>query len=133
MNLPEPSPEARAHSTRVAAHIRSEIEAAGGWLSFARYMELALYAPGLEDSFRWLVDRLARRNSPAGRSATLLKVFLPYIVWNTVFDNTRVVSETGLAPAPFSEYSYPLLQFSRDHHFRYPYQEWPRAARESAG
>lgn len=47
MSLPEPSPEAREHSARVAARIRSEIEAGGGWLSFARYMELALYAPGL--------------------------------------------------------------------------------------
>lgn len=29
------------------AHIRGEIERAGGWISFQRYMELALYAPGL--------------------------------------------------------------------------------------
>lgn len=47
MSLPEPTPEARAHSARVAARLRAEIEAAGGWISFARYMELALYAPGL--------------------------------------------------------------------------------------
>ena len=47
MSLPEPTPEAREHSERVAAHIREEIAAGGGWISFARYMELALYAPGL--------------------------------------------------------------------------------------
>jgi SAM-dependent MidA family methyltransferase len=47
MALPEPTPEARAHSDRVAERIRSEIAASGGWISFARYMELALYAPGL--------------------------------------------------------------------------------------
>ncbi len=47
MSLPEPSPEARAHSERVAACVRGEIEAHGGWMSFARYMELALYEPGL--------------------------------------------------------------------------------------
>ena len=47
MSLPEPSPEAREHSDRVAEHIRGEISASGGWISFARYMELALYAPGL--------------------------------------------------------------------------------------
>jgi SAM-dependent MidA family methyltransferase len=47
MSLPEPSPEARAHSERVAARIRDEIAARGGWMSFARYMELALYEPGL--------------------------------------------------------------------------------------
>src|SRR5262250_1132953 len=47
MALPEPTPEARAHSDRVVEHIRREIAASGGWISFARYMELALYAPGL--------------------------------------------------------------------------------------
>ncbi len=47
MALPEPRPDAREHSNRVAEHIRSEITASGGWISFARYMELALYAPGL--------------------------------------------------------------------------------------
>jgi len=47
MPLPEPTPEARAHSDRVVTHIREQITANGGWISFARYMELALYAPGL--------------------------------------------------------------------------------------
>src|SRR5438093_3420499 len=47
MALPEPTPDAREHSNRVAEHIRGEIAASGGWISFARYMELALYAPGL--------------------------------------------------------------------------------------
>jgi len=47
MALPEPTPEAREHSDRVAAHIREEIAARGGWIAFSRYMELALYAPGL--------------------------------------------------------------------------------------
>jgi hypothetical protein len=46
-------------------------------------------------------------------------------VWNTVFDNSRVVDELGVAPAAFSEYSYPLLKFSTENHFTYPYQEWP--------
>jgi SAM-dependent MidA family methyltransferase len=36
-----------AHTQRVAAHIRAEIGAAGGWLPFERFMDLALYAPGL--------------------------------------------------------------------------------------
>ncbi|MBV8910656.1 MAG: SAM-dependent methyltransferase [Gammaproteobacteria bacterium] len=35
------------HSDAVAALIRAEIEAARGWISFERFMELALYAPGL--------------------------------------------------------------------------------------
>ena len=45
--LPTPGTEALAHSDRVAAHIRGEIERDGGFIPFTRYMELALYAPGL--------------------------------------------------------------------------------------
>jgi len=45
--LPEPTVEEQAHSARLLDLIRAEIGAAGGALDFARYMELALYAPGL--------------------------------------------------------------------------------------
>ena len=62
------------------------------------------------------------------RGATLLKVFIPYLVWNTVFDNTRISSETGKKPAPFSRYSYPLLRFSKARNFAYPYTDWPSGA-----
>lgn len=47
VELPEATPDERSHGERVAALIRAEILAAGGALDFARYMELALYAPGL--------------------------------------------------------------------------------------
>ena len=50
-----------------------------------------------------------------------------YLVWNTVFDNTRVTSELGKRPVPFSQYSYPLLKFSREANFTYRYQAWPEA------
>jgi SAM-dependent MidA family methyltransferase len=46
-DLPVPAPDAIAHSGRVVARIRAEIAAGGGFIPFARYMELALYAPGL--------------------------------------------------------------------------------------
>src|SRR5687768_13021451 len=45
--LPRPSDDALRHCAALAAEIRREIERAGGWIDFARYMELALYAPGL--------------------------------------------------------------------------------------
>lgn len=45
--LPPPSAEELRHSQRLIQRIHEEIAAAGGWISFARYMELALYAPGL--------------------------------------------------------------------------------------
>lgn len=44
---PTPDATARAVSETLAGRIREEIAAADGWLDFARYMELALYAPGL--------------------------------------------------------------------------------------
>lgn len=46
-NLPIPSPSALEHSARLTRLIRDDIVNSGGWISFARYMELALYAPGL--------------------------------------------------------------------------------------
>ncbi len=46
-DLPRPAPDAAAHSARVADHVRAEIGREGGWISFAQYMTLALYAPGL--------------------------------------------------------------------------------------
>jgi SAM-dependent MidA family methyltransferase len=46
-DLPTPPAEALAHSEKLAALIRGDIGANGGWIPFARYMELALYAPGL--------------------------------------------------------------------------------------
>ena len=45
--LPEPTADARAASEALSQIIAAEIVARGGWMSFARYMELALYAPGL--------------------------------------------------------------------------------------
>lgn len=44
--LPTPTPEAAQHSAQLAGFIRRDIAAQGGWISFARYMELALYTPG---------------------------------------------------------------------------------------
>jgi SAM-dependent MidA family methyltransferase len=45
-DLPEPSADARDASAALSQIIAAEL-AATGWMSFARYMELALYAPGL--------------------------------------------------------------------------------------
>jgi SAM-dependent MidA family methyltransferase len=45
--LPLPSPDALAHSERLRAAIVAEIVSGGGWISFSRYLELVLYAPGL--------------------------------------------------------------------------------------
>ena len=44
---PAPDAIARALSAQLLERIKAEIAAADGWIDFARYMELALYAPGL--------------------------------------------------------------------------------------
>ncbi|NNM68586.1 MAG: class I SAM-dependent methyltransferase [Gallionella sp.] len=46
-SLPAPSQPALEHSARLTTLIQNEIVSSGGWIPFARYMELALYAPGL--------------------------------------------------------------------------------------
>jgi nucleoside-diphosphate-sugar epimerase len=97
-------------------------------LAEARGKMRPLFWPELERPFRGIVDRLSRRRDNLGYAASLLKVFLPYLVWNTVFDNTRVVTELGRSPARFSSYCFPLFRFAKENRFRYPYREWPESA-----
>lgn len=85
-----------------------------------------LFAPGFEPPFRAVIELLSnRRDSALGYGTSLMKVFLPYLTFNTVFDNARVVSETGRAPVPFSQYCFPLFEFARKGRFLYPYRPWP--------
>ncbi len=88
-----------------------------------------VFLPILEKPFTSTVNFLANRKGNVGHGAALMKVFLPYLTWNTVFDNTRVTTEMGRKPVPFSQYSFPLLRFSRQHNFAYPYQAWPTSAK----
>lgn len=46
-NYPPPDADGAAQVEAVAAAIRERIDAARGWIDFAHYMALALYAPGL--------------------------------------------------------------------------------------
>ena len=91
-----------------------------------------VYLPFLQKPFTSAVDAFSRRRSSIGYSAALMKVFMPYLTFNTVFDNTRVTSELGRKPVPFSQYSFPLLKFSREMDFTYPYEDWPAKAGGSA-
>jgi SAM-dependent MidA family methyltransferase len=45
--LPPPDADAARHSARLQDTVAAAVRAAGGWIPFDRYMELALYAPGL--------------------------------------------------------------------------------------
>jgi len=88
------------------------------------------FAPWLNRAFTRTVDGLAETPRGWGVSlpASLLKVFLPYLTFNTVFDNTRVVTELGEAPRPFDEYALGLLRFALAGKFTYPYKPWPGGA-----
>jgi long-chain acyl-CoA synthetase len=88
-----------------------------------------VFVPILENPFDSVIKVLANRKGPVGHRAALMKVFMPYLTWNTVFDNRRVTTEIGRKPVPFSQYSFPLLRFSREHDFQYPYRAWPENMR----
>jgi thioester reductase-like protein len=84
------------------------------------------YVPWIGGPFSGMVEWLSKRGGTSGYGASLLKVFWPYLNWNTVFENSRIVAELGETPAKFSTYAYPLLKFSRENKFRYPVKEWPK-------
>ncbi len=114
-------------------HLSSGIESQSfreitGALAAAQNRRPPVFVPVAEKPFSSSVNFLANRKGAISKGASLMKVFMPYLVWNTVFDNRRVTNELGKKPAPFSRYSYPLLKFSRENHFAYPYQPWPVAA-----
>lgn len=111
------------------------LSAGAGSLSYGEIIEAMVaaghrrprFAPALEKPFTAAVASLS--NTPRGWGvalpASLFKVFMPYLAFDTVFDNARVVAELGREPAPFSEYAYGLFRFASDHDFAYPYEEWP--------
>jgi SAM-dependent MidA family methyltransferase len=47
MTLPEPDAQAQAHSKKLQQRIEEEVIAEGGSLPFSRFMQMALYEPGL--------------------------------------------------------------------------------------
>ena len=91
---------------------------AGGWRRPA-------YWPWFGRAFSGTVNWFSDRKGAVAHGASLLKVFWPYLDWNTVFDNSRVVAEIGEAPVKFSTYAFPLLKFCRENKFRYPAKPWP--------
>ena len=47
LSLPQPDPDALAHSRSIAQLISTKIKAAGGSIGFDEYMRIALYEPGM--------------------------------------------------------------------------------------
>src|SRR5258708_29829472 len=84
-----------------------------------------MFWPSLGRPFSSTVNWVANRGGAAADGASLLKVFWPYLDWNTVFDNSRVLAELGEPPAKFSTYAAPLLRYSRENKFKFPAKPWP--------
>jgi thioester reductase-like protein len=101
-------------------------------LAAAQQKRPPVFMPFMERPFSGTVNVLSNYKSKISYGASLMRVFMPYLTWNTVFDNTRATSELNRRPVPFSQYSFPLLRFSRDTNFSYPYQDWPAKAGGSA-
>jgi thioester reductase-like protein len=81
----------------------------------------ARFAPWMVPGIKASADALA--GSKAKNAATLIgslvSVFLPYILWNTVFDNSRATAEVGSSPTPFTRYCGPLYTWSKQQRFKY--------------
>jgi thioester reductase-like protein len=93
-----------------------------------------LFVPQLHQRFSKTVSSLAdtpREWGVAG-ATSLLKVFMPYLIFDTVFDNTRVSTALGEKPAPFAAYASRLLDFAVQNDLTYPYREWPEIPIASA-
>jgi len=90
-----------------------------------------MFTPWLERPFGSMINVLSNtpRNWGVALPASLLKVFLPYLNFNTVFDNKRVCEEMGRKPESFSNYAYDLMNFAVDGDFSYPYRDWPTSSR----
>lgn len=85
------------------------------------------FAPRLEKTFGRTFDAM---NAMPGKNAVtfvgaLMKVFWPYITYDTVFDNDRVVNALGEAPVPFTEYAARLYHFAKRNQFEYPHRPLP--------
>lgn len=84
------------------------------------------FVPGLNSPALALSGQLA--GAPRGMvslAASLMKVFLPYFSNDVVFDNTRVTTELGRGPTPFTEYGLALYRWAKSARFEYPYTPTP--------
>ena len=72
-SLPAPHGEALVASLALHALISAEIEAQQGWLSFERFMQLALYTPEFRSRLHALVEQAEKSYA---QSATTLLIYL---------------------------------------------------------
>lgn len=87
--LPEPSQEALTHSRSLVDFIAQRIAQAGGWIPFAEYMSLALYAPG-----QGYYSAGARKFGPGGDFITAPEL-TPIFAQCIAAQAARVLAATG--------------------------------------
>lgn len=90
--------------------------------------------PSLDKTFELAFRALNRlpRSMALQRVGAVMKVFWPYVTFDTVFDNTRVCTELDLQPAPFPAYCAELFDFANRVQFRYPYKPLAVTRKEPA-
>lgn len=127
---PEPLHETYHLSAGVASKTAREV---GEALLMGTGRRPPRFLTPMQGPFATVVDRLA--SGPRGKvslMASLLKVFLPYVTNDVVFDNRRIVDELGVAPAPFTDYCTELYAWAKSVRFEYPYAPLPDALRRDA-
>lgn len=80
------------------------------------------FAAPLGTPFDWAMRAFSRtpKGQPLRPVGSIMKVFWPYITYDTVFDNARVVAEVGASPKPFEAYCAPMLRWSYAHDLQNP-------------
>lgn len=102
-------------------------------LSRARGGRGPVFAKPLAGPVGSLMRTLANAGkSPVQRIAALMEVFWPYLGWDVVFDNSRMIEGLGRSPAPFTTYCAGLYDFATRGDFSYPHRPVPESVR-SAG
>jgi thioester reductase-like protein len=81
------------------------------------------FAPRLATGFGWVVRGMNRlpRGTALQPIGAVLKVFWPYIVYDTVFANTRASAAVGRPPTPFPAYCAGLFEWATARRYSYPH------------
>lgn len=122
-------PQHRVYHLSAGTAARSAHEIAAAMLASYPDRRPPRWLPRARGAFQSTVDQLAGlprgRFGQAAYIGSLLKVFWPYITNDTVFDNTRAVTELGEGPTPFTAYCGELYRWTKSVNFQYPHRPLP--------